>query len=61
MEGKFMQSCIAHLQSTANDLQTLVGSVPNPAAKAELQKACGSIDACLKQCRAALDKLGQPV
>ncbi|MBE0466073.1 MAG: hypothetical protein IBX71_02460 [Candidatus Desulforudis sp.] len=61
MEAEYVRSCIAHLQSTANDLKTLSASVPNPQAKGELQKACGSIYACLKQCRTALDKLGSPV
>lgn len=61
MEAEYIQSCIAHLQSTANDLKILAGIVPNPQAKDELQKAGGLIDACLKQCRTALDKLGQSV
>jgi hypothetical protein len=61
VEAEYIQSCIAHLQSTANDLKTISSNIPNPAAKAELQKASGSIDACLKQCLAALDKLGRPV
>lgn len=60
MNAEYMQSCIAHLQNTASDLRVLAGSVANPEAKQELQKACGSLDACLQECRTALDKLGQP-
>ncbi len=55
-----MQSCIAHLQNTAADLDVLAGNVTNPEAKQELQKARASLGACLQQCRTALDKLGQP-
>lgn len=56
-----MRSCIAHLQSTASDLKTLAGCLRNPEAEGELQKAHDSINACLQQCRRALDKLGRPV
>ncbi|AZK60055.1 hypothetical protein [Candidatus Desulforudis audaxviator] len=60
MKAQYMQSCIAHLQNTAGDLNVLAGSVTNPEAKQELQKACASLNACLQECRTALDKLGQP-
>jgi hypothetical protein len=61
VEAEYMQSCIAHLQSTASDLKTLADCLRNPEAKGELQKAHDSINICLQQCRTALDKLGQPV
>lgn len=60
MKAHYMQSCIAHLQNTAADLDVLAGNVTNPEAKQELQKARASLGACLQQCRTALDKLGQP-
>lgn len=60
MKAHYMQSCIAHLQNTAADLDVLAGSVTNPEAKQQLQEACASLDACLQQCRTALDRLGRP-
>lgn len=52
-----LKSCIAHCQNSMNDIREMTNSVTSPGARDELNKAMGSIDACIKQCQAALNKL----
>jgi len=52
-----LKSCLAHCQNTFNDIREMANTVASSGAKDELNKAMGSMDACIKQCQAALTKL----
>ncbi|MFX4262523.1 hypothetical protein ACOBQJ_10005 [Pelotomaculum propionicicum] len=51
-----LQSCIQHCQTTAGDIRTMAADAQNPA-KQSLDQAYSSIDACIKQCQDALNKI----
>lgn len=51
-----LQSCIQRCQATANDIKSMATDAPAPA-KQSLDQAYQSIDACIKQCQDALNKI----
>jgi hypothetical protein len=56
-EKMMIQSCINHCQNSHSDIRNMASSITNPGARDELNKASGSIEACIKQCQAALNKV----
>jgi hypothetical protein len=53
-EKQMLQSCLAHCQTTVNDLRSLTNTVQNPNAKGTLSQASQSLDDCIKKCQDAL-------
>ncbi|MCL6450463.1 MAG: hypothetical protein K6T75_04115 [Acetobacteraceae bacterium] len=56
-EAQVIQSCIAHCQASFSDIKSMASATQNPQARDELNKAVQSMDACIKQCQAALGKV----